>query len=1168
MADNARGIHVSPGIYSREIDLLPAVRSLGISSLGLVGETVKGAAFEPMLIQNWREFSDMFGGTNPEKFKGSKYPKYELPYIAKSYLNQSQRLYVCRVLGLSGYNAGPAWAVTGKVTVYENNEAVEKEMVIALIRSRGHYEKYYKFSNETGTCECQYQSYDTLLFDVGEKLAEGCNKAKDYNLNALQIGAYIPLDSSGNECIDYKNNSMPSSFEATTSNYGKFKLFGWTGTHTEAELNAYLAKDADGNNIATAAGKNDPTYFEYPVTLNPLDNDYILKVIGTRADVGDAPIFCESLYDVAWLQQIETASSTQTMKITNELTRYQVYYPSDYDRFEPFFDFMYLQEEQLTRKDLGRRFIATKDNVDANFHCHLFDYKTGKPVFKGKTTKYTYDANGKATPNGTYSKGIEYQKSPNDSGCTGCNQEEVEVSQIVQVGQIYTVAQYTDPTGKRHYYYRYYDFDYNADSLANATEDGYLIYMAQHREIDLIPIVDKLFDGIGTDPETNKALGETIKGAFIAKNRADNLYYRIATIDGVQDVYPVKLDLNNYKSAYRFASTPWIVSNLKGDFERIELNKLFRFHTISDGNTANEQIKVSIANVNYDNGTFDVIIRDINDTDNAPVVYERYSKCNLTPGSSNYLGLKIGTYDGTYETVSKYVTVEINENDNTRNSVPCGFLGYPIHDYSGLEIAEQGKENVIAPILKYNLDYDEEIKARKQYFGLSDIVGVDIDAFTFKGNMSYYDSPDYLCQGFHLDSRLDLNGYSEDEMPTITVDGQYGYRFDAVSINNRTTTLTETPVIGKETEMYGSIYEDSNLRKFTVYFYGGFDGWDVFRDERSNGNDFRKAFYRGNYNDTSGEGYSFDKIDDPASLGLDSDGITSDYYAYLAGIRQFANPESVDINIFASPGIDYVNQLALVEEAIEMVEEERADSLYIVTTPDKPSGADDYIDEMYTADDVVYNLEDSNIDSNYTCTYYPWVKYFDTENNQYIMLPVTKDVVRNLALTDNTAFSWYAPAGYSRGTVDCTRAHFITKLADEDTVYEGRINPVKTFSQDGVMIWGQKTLTTSEGQLNRISVRRLLLRIRKMISIACIKLIFEPNDTTTKNKFLSLVQPILDNVKSNRGLSDYRIEVDDSVEARERLELPAKIYLKPINALEYIPLDFIITPESVSFDDI
>ena len=108
MADNARGVHVSPGVYSREIDLTYAVKSLGITTLGLAGETQKGPAFQPMAISNWREFVSTFGGTSPEKFKGSQYPKYELPYIAKSYLTQSNQLEVVRALGLSGYNAGPA----------------------------------------------------------------------------------------------------------------------------------------------------------------------------------------------------------------------------------------------------------------------------------------------------------------------------------------------------------------------------------------------------------------------------------------------------------------------------------------------------------------------------------------------------------------------------------------------------------------------------------------------------------------------------------------------------------------------------------------------------------------------------------------------------------------------------------------------------------------------------------------------------------------------------------------------------------------------------------------------------------------------------------------------------------------------------------------------------
>ena len=223
---------------------------------------------------------------------------------------------------------------------------------------------------------------------------------------------------------------------------------------------------------------------------------------------------------------------------------------------------------------------------------------------------------------------------------------------------------------------------------------------------------------------------------------------------------------------------------------------------------------------------------------------------------------------------------------------------------------------------------------------------------------------------------------------------------------------------------------------------------------------------------------------------------------------------------------------------------------------------------MFTPEEAVGNLEDSEIDSNYTCTYYPWVKYLDQDNNQYIYLPATKDAVRNFAQTDNTAYPWFAPAGVGRGNVDCVRAHFITKLGDEDVLYEGRINPIKTFAQDGPKIWGQKNLQINESQLNRIAVRRLLLRLRKLIAISCIGLIFEPNDATVKQSFISTVTPILDSIRSNRGVSDYRIEVNDTVESRERRELPCKIYIKPYNALEYITIDFIITPEGVSFEDI
>ena len=110
MASNK--IFVSPGVYTSERDLTFVAQSVGVTTLGLAGETLRGPAFEPIFITNFDEFTAYFGGTSPEKFVNTQIPKYELGYIAKSYLSQSNQLFVTRVLGLSGYDAGPSWSIS------------------------------------------------------------------------------------------------------------------------------------------------------------------------------------------------------------------------------------------------------------------------------------------------------------------------------------------------------------------------------------------------------------------------------------------------------------------------------------------------------------------------------------------------------------------------------------------------------------------------------------------------------------------------------------------------------------------------------------------------------------------------------------------------------------------------------------------------------------------------------------------------------------------------------------------------------------------------------------------------------------------------------------------------------------------------------------------------
>lgn len=248
-------------------------------------------------------------------------------------------------------------------------------------------------------------------------------------------------------------------------------------------------------------------------------------------------------------------------------------------------------------------------------------------------------------------------------------------------------------------------------------------------------------------------------------------------------------------------------------------------------------------------------------------------------------------------------------------------------------------------------------------------------------------------------------------------------------------------------------------RKFSLLVQGGFDGWDIYRESRSNTDTFklgRRGFLNGycpdiKYPTATGWG-AFKQI----TVGNNSvDWGNSDYYAYLLGQQTFANPEAVNINLFVTPGIDYVNNSDLVGDAIEMIEFNRADSLYICTTPD----SDLFISSpdpsaLIYPQEAVNNLEESGIDSNYTATYYPWVLTRDSVNNTQIYLPPTAEVTRNLALTDNIAFPWFAAAGYTRGIVNAVKARKKLTQEDRDTLYQGRINPIATFSDVGTVIWG------------------------------------------------------------------------------------------------------------------
>lgn len=580
----------------------------------------------------------------------------------------------------------------------------------------------------------------------------------------------------------------------------------------------------------------------------------------------------------------------------------------------------------------------------------------------------------------------------------------------------------------------------------------------------------------------------------------------------------------NYKVQYQTPETPWVVSELRGS----TVARLFKFISISDGDSANQEIKISFTNINPETREFDILIRDFNDTDDQIIALESYSRCNMNPDDNNFIGRRIGTANGDpYDMKSNFVYLEFVDIDNVpADAIPAGFEGYNFRSYAATNTCGEVGQT---PAVFYKTSYADSDKVSRTYLGLSERgydtvaakgTGLNQNFFNFYGDLSA--SAITKSKGFHMDSGATGATYS---------DGTYVIGQFSVGKGHFQTSLD----VADET----SPYYNKNTRKFTLAPYGGFDGWDIYRDERTNKNSFRKGgiYYFG----------------------------TSDYQAYLTGILTFENTEETVINLFSTAGINWSDNSSLVDDALDMIENTRKDALYVIDAPnlDSPNA------NVYS-EDITDLLSTTDIDSSYACTYGPWIQIFDSENNANIYIPPTGEVLKAMAYTDNTSFSWFAPAGLTRGLVNAKKAKFKLTEPQRDTLYAGRINPIVNFSGVGVDIFGQKTLQIRDSQLDRINVRRMLLYLRKVITNISVTLLFDQNDDIVVSQFLNKVTPILTNIKRERGLTDFKITYQDinTPESRDRNELYFNLFLKPIGALEYMGINFVITPSGASFENV
>jgi phage tail sheath protein FI len=104
--------------------------------------------------------------------------------------------------------------------------------------------------------------------------------------------------------------------------------------------------------------------------------------------------------------------------------------------------------------------------------------------------------------------------------------------------------------------------------------------------------------------------------------------------------------------------------------------------------------------------------------------------------------------------------------------------------------------------------------------------------------------------------------------------------------------------------------------------------------------------------------------------------------------------------------------------------------------------------------------------------------------------------------------------------------------------------------------------------LDRINVRRLLIELKGYISQIADTFVFEQNDTVTRNDFLSSINPYLNSVQQQQGLTAFRVIMDETnnpPNVVDNNQLIGQIYLQPTRTTEFILLDFNILPTGATF---
>ena len=301
--------------------------------------------------------------------------------------------------------------------------------------------------------------------------------------------------------------------------------------------------------------------------------------------------------------------------------------------------------------------------------------------------------------------------------------------------------------------------------------------------------------------------------------------------------------------------------------------------------------------------------------------------------------------------------------------------------------------------------------------------------------------------------------------------------------------------------------------------------------------------------------------------GVNSSSLTQGVFSTAYDL--FDDKDQVEVDFLIAPGLsDSASQKSLVN-SLAGAAIARKDCM-VVASPHRDAIVNQTSESTITTNITSY--ANSLVQSSYIVNDGNYLKVYDKHNDQFIEIPAASSTAGIMALTDRDAAPWFSPAGVRRGQyLGVTSLSYNPGKANRDTLYKAAVNPIVNTPGQGIVLFGDKTGLTRPTAFDRINVRRLFIVLERAIARAAENVLFEFNDEFTRAEFVNVIEPVLRDIKGRRGITDFRIVADETVNTPavvDRNEFIANIFIKPARSINYVTLNFVAVRTGVDFEEV